>query len=379
MHVDDNQLIANDPDYAMPVLGADGSLETAGAVALRESLKRGSSMGVSELLSSMDSEGMNQALRGAGFRVPATASEQLNGAIRGELNKALALKTDGFGLSSKRDENTMRNETRQKRSEPDADADFSPSEFSGDMNADAARVIQRILRSSRVSVELLGPASAGARGSLLLIAGQGLEQGIQGFGFDGLEGKYQVPLTMNELLELHCDAAQAVAEESARAGLAEWASGAKVAPLSEFVPDSVQKHLHGKLSLASAEAVVQAIEGGAVAQRAREVGAHTFTALLTAQGLDVNAKTIAQLAEDMGLALQEPDRARGKYFGPVVGEDHKASLVKVTRSDAMALPFAALSPGQERPKVGEAVSMAFKAGVLSVNVATQVGRSSVDR
>lgn len=383
MHVEDNQLFADIPDHAMPVFSADGALESAGAVALRASLRRGSSMGVSDLLSSMDSAGVNQTLRGAGFQVPASAAEQpraqVIATIRSDLNKALALKTDGFGLSSGRELDNVRNEWVHEASQADADTDFADSEFSGDMSADAARVIQRIMGASSVTVELLGPATAGSRGSLLLIAGQGLEKGIQGFSFDGIEGKYKVKLSMNELLELHCDAAQAVALESARAGLAEWASGTKLAPLSEFLPDSVQKHLHGKVSLASAEAIVGAIENGAVAQRARDVGEQTFKALLTAQGLDVHAKTIEQQAEDVGLVLQDPDYVRGQYFGPVVGEDHKASLVKVTRSDALALPFAALSPGQERPKLGEAVSMAYEAGALTVNVAKHVGRSSVDR
>ena len=211
------------------------------------------------------------------------------------------------------------------------------------------------------------------------VAGQGLEKGKQGFGFDGLPGKYLVDCGMHEIAELHTAAAVAVAQESVRTGLAQWAAGQKVSNISPLVPDGIQQRLTGSLSLTAAQGIVSTVESGALDRRSAETGAMIFASLLNAQGLDLNAKTVLEHAVDQGLQLREPDRERGRYFGVVVAEDHKAQLVKVTRKDAVALAFADVDKGQDKPKIGEAVYMAFKAGTLKVTVAKQVTRESVDR
>lgn len=368
-------------DYAVAVMDAEGGWSSAGSVALRDALRRRSAPGVTDLLMSMDPASMQRSLVEAGFTIPPSLverdREEVFAAVREDLKAALAKGVDGYGRSS--DPVAAKGNTAkpQQRTGVSVPMGFSEKDFAG--NFAAAQVIQSVMRNASVSVELLGPAKPGQRSAMQFIAGQALEKGVQGFAFDGVAGKYEVPLSMHDLVGLHGDAAQAVAEESVRAGLGQWAAGSKVVSLSDWVPDSTQRLLQGTISVASAQAIVQSLDGGVVAERAREVGAHTFTSLLNAQGLDIDAKTIADQAQEMGLAIQEPDRMRGKYFGPVVGVDHRACLVKFTRTEALELPFKALAAGQEPPKVGEAVSMAFKAGALSVAMARPLAREGSNR
>ncbi len=368
-------------DYSVPVMEADDSWASSGSVALRDALYRGSGPSVTELLMSMDTVALQRSLVEAGFDVPPSLMErdrdEIFATVRDDLRAALAIGVDGFGLSRAGTNEPLGSPKPVVAARTSRPVRVSAGEGNGRL--EAANLIQAVMRSSSVGVELLGPAVAGSRGSMQFVAGQALEKGLQGFAFDGIPGKYAVSLNMQELVDLHSDAAQAVAEESARTGLGQWAAGSRVTALSELVPDSIHRLLHGSLSVTSAQTVVDAIEGGSISRRAREVGAHTFTALLSAQGLDVNAKTIADQAQDLGLVIQEPDRSRGKYFGPVVGSDHRACLLKITREDAMELPFKELPAGQVHPKLGEFVSMAFKTGVLSVSVAKPLARDGSSR
>ena len=368
-------------DYSMPVVGVDGSLGSVGGKALRDSLKRGSVAGVMDLLKSMNAQGVVQSLREAGFAVAPELAVRGKSAIfagvQSDLSAAIDLPGDGFDLSESR---LLKGAVAQKpfaakvnptllvRDKPLA----VPVDFPGD--ADAAAVIQRVMRSSAVAVSLLGVATPGLRGSLLLVAGQALKKGIQGFGFDGIEGKYQVPLSMSEVLELHKDAARAVAQDSTRVGLGSWAAGEKVNGLDSWVPDSVQRLLHGSVTLESAQALVQAIESGMVGLHASAIGEHEFTGLLAAQGLDTNAPPLAEQAEAMGFVIQPVDRDRSQYFGMVLALDYRAALVKTSRVNAIELPFVDLPEGHNRPKMGDSLRLSYKNGELSIAVAERSGR-----
>lgn len=389
------------PDYSMPAMTPDGVWGTAGGVALRDALKRGSADGMMELIRSMDARGFASALREAGFAVEKSTIERGRSAVftsvKSDLSSALSLGVDGFGLANSRSlASSVTMMAADGAVEPVAPAfaakektdvaaqdmsnvalQFDPREFAGDVAA--ARAVQGVLRSDTVAVELLGNAAPAERGALLMVAGQALKQGIQGFGFDGLPGKYQVAFGMSELVDLHREAAQAVAVESVTASLTGWAAGKKVKGLDEWVPDSVQRLLYGSVSLEAAQAVVQAVETGSIARHAGQIGLHDFTGLLAGQGLDVNAKTVNEQAREFGWSIQEPDRMRGQYFGPVVAVDHRASLVKFTRMDVLELPFTELATGQNRPKMGDSVRMDFKNGALTVNVAARPGREGAAR
>lgn len=381
MGVSEIQQLSELPDYLMPSPGADGIWGSVGGIALRDSLSRGSVDGVMDLLRSMNTDGLAKALREAGFLVNESEILQGRGAVfasvQSDLEAALRSRMDGFTVRITRDQLGLANEPRREtfaakpNPAPYVEPEFFAGEFDGDKHA--AFMIEGVLRSHSINVDLLGECEVSDRNSLLLVAGQALKKGIHGFGFDGLSGKYQVPLSMAAIVELHRGAAQAVATESARAGLAAWAVGDKVTDLSDLVPDSLQRLLHSSLSLAGAQVIVNVIEGGGVARHAGEIGVHRITSLLAAQGLDVNAPTVHEKAAELGLTVKEPDRMRGQYFGTVVAQDHRASLVKFTRSDAIELAFADLAVGQKRPKMGDALRLGFRAGALTVSQAERPG------
>jgi hypothetical protein len=369
--------------YLTPVPGKDGMWGSAGGLALRDSLARGSAAGVMDLIKSMDVHGVAIALREAGFDVDHQSIQggraTVFASVKADLEEALEARVNGFELQSWR--------TRSRSGANDLafgekgihsdELTFKANEFDGDVQA--ARAIQRVMRAGNIYVDVLGEQMHTERASLRLIAGQGLKQGVQGFGFDGLPGKYQVPLSLVDVVDLHREAAQSVAIDSARAGLAAWAAGEKVSELSDWVPDSVQRLLHGTVSLAAAQAVVQAIDGGSIARHASEIGAHSITGLLGAQGLDVNAPTIAEQAEELGLKVKDPERTRGQYFGTVVAIDHRAALVKYTRTEAIELPFAALSKAQDKPAMGEALRVSFKNGAMNVGSPARQAHKTVSR
>lgn len=363
-------------DYLAPAVGVDGAWGSVGGIALCESLSRGSIAGAMDLLDAMDAKAAAGVLSEAGFAVSADmvdrGREAVVGSVRGDLEKAAALRVNGFGLADAR--GRERNSFAAKEF---ISRDLSAGGFAGDR--DAAAVIQRVMRRSKVSVDLVGDAVPGERGLLALVAGQALRDGVQGFGFDGIEGKYQLALSMAEVLDLHRDAAALVAEQSARSGLGAWVVGASVKDVSEWVPDSVQRLLHGSVSLAAVSLVVQAVEGGAIGQHASDIGAHKFTRLLADLGFDINAKTVVEQAEDQGLDVVEVNRERGLYAGAVVGLDHRASLVKFNRSEVVVLAFADLADGQARPVLGDMVRMKFSKGELTVTSAERSVREGVGR
>lgn len=354
------------PGYMTPFLGLDGVWWTAGALAIRESLSLGSFDGVMDILDAMTTIELTSVLREVGFYIPPEAIDNdravvLN-AVMPDILDAINLKADGYELYKLRGA---------------AKADLGTG--MGHDSFDAIDSIRTMLRSNSIEVHLLGDIPAGDRASLLFVAGQALHKGLQGFGFDGIEGKYLVPLSMAEVADLHRDAACAVAEESARAALATWANGAKINDLSELVPDSVQRLLYGSLSVSTVSAVVNAIENGLVGRHAGDIGAHTFNRLLKEQGYDVHAATVDMQARELGLVLVEPDTSRGQYVGSVVGSDHRAVLIKFARDKSIELPFKEIPNDQPRPNLGDTVRMKFKAGDLTVSMAERTGREGIGR
>lgn len=360
-------------NFLTPSLGLDGEWRSSGSLALQESLRLGSAAGVLEILGKMDARTTAACLREVGIYVPDDAVARGHDAILAEvqpdINAAIAAQIDGFGLARK----------RMPRQQALVAAKPVIEELNGTGFANAAQAIQRLMRVEHIDVQMFGQAKASERPSLLFVAGQALQKQVQGFAFEGIDGKYDVPISMPEMLDLHREAARAVGEESARTALGVWVTGGKVGPISEWVPDSVQKLLYGSVSVDSASSLVEAIKGGMVGRNAAAFGIHGFTALLAGQGLDVNAKTVAMQAADLGLDIVEPDRQRGQYVGPMVGSDHRAALVKFNRKSVLELPFAELAEGQEKPNVGDRIRMGFKNGALTVSVAPSVERTGMDR
>lgn len=364
------------PDYLTPGLGSTGVWGSAGGMAMSESLRRGSLAGVMDLLESMDASGVASALREAGFNVPNTAihlgRDAVFESVQRDLIEAIDLRVDGFELEEVRAERISTTRTAGLNSV----SSFAAKPVKIESALDA---IQNVMTSTSIVVDLFGDVLPGGRNSLVFVAGQALDRQIQGFGFDGIEGKYEVPLSMSDVAQLHRDASRSVAEESARTAIGEWASGNRVSEVSDWVPDSIQRLLHGSISVEAATALVNAVDGGMIGRHAGEIGAHRFMTVMQAHGYNVNAPTVEQQAAELGLSLVEPDTERGQYVGPLVGEDHRAGLVKYARTKAIELPFKDLADDQSRPSIGDTVRMKFKAGDLTVSVSERLGRESVER
>lgn len=243
----------------------------------------------------------------------------------------------------------------------------------------ALSAIQSVLSSDLVQITLLGDEVPDERSSLLFVAGSALQKGLQGFGFDGIPGKYVVSLSMAEVAALHKSAVREVALESARSALGVWANGGKVSHVSEWVPDSVQRLLHGSLSMVTASAVVNAIEGGMVGKHAAEFGEHSFARLLAEMGFNVKADTIDVQAKGLGLDMVSPNTDRGQYVGSVVGIDHRSALIKFARDKGIGLPFNALGDEQDRPVIGDTVRMKYKADKLVVSMAERTRHEGIGR
>ncbi len=347
---------------------------TPAVEALQKAFGARDANGVMSVLKSLNAAGVASVLTQAGFDIPPNVVESgsrafIFDAVKKDLGEALARGVDGFGLNGLRTESVAigpASEAAVGFAAKEGGVSFRPDEFDG--NFEAAQVIQSLMRSSRVQVELMGGASPVERSSLLMLAGQALKKGVQGFGVEGIEGKYGVPLSLGDLASVYRQSAVAVAQESARTGLARWAAGGPAGTLDEWVPESAQRLMVGSLTVDAAHAVVASLDSRSFETHAAQIGEHGYVSLFQAQGIDVHAPTIAQQASSLGLVIHEPNRDKGQYFGSVMGLDHRASLVRVARSEALELANKDLPAGQRRPALGDSVHMAFKGGVLSASV-----------
>jgi len=361
--IGEHLVLSADPGFNFPCMGNTGNWESAGSIAVRESLCLGSIDGVMDILGSMDARDIAGTLREAGFDISDGIAEKgrdaLLASVQEDLERAAEMRVDGYGLE-------YAPKSFAAKEIDEVVMAFSPQDYVGDYLA--AQSIQSVLSAKTVKVDLLGVASPGERGSLLFVAGQAMDKDLQGFGYEGIAGKYEVPLSMSDVVELHRDAACLIAEESARKAITSWANGERVGEISELVPDSVQRLMHGSLSVAAVISVVNSIESGMVGRHAGDMGAHHYERLLKEQGYDLNAPTVDQQADQLGLVVITPDTRRGQYVGPVVGIDHRATIIKFAREKAVELPFDALEKDHSKPKLGDTVRMKFNAGILTVNV-----------
>lgn len=354
--------LAEGASYLRPTR-SEGVWASAGAHALRQALVQRSPRGVMDLLKGMGANGMVQVLLESGFKVDGQVAPQGRAAVyesvKRDLETALRNGVDGHGLRS----------VERAASRGAGKAEAASNAMSATTTPRKARnvvdVIQDVLRSPTVDVHPLGDARVSERASLQMVAAQALQKGVLGFGFDGLPGKFTVPAPMREVAALHKTATAAVAVESARSALVTWAGGAKVTGLSEWVPDSTQRLLHGPVSKDAAEVVISSLSSGTIARHAAAIGEHGIAALLSAKGLDLESQTVQEQAAEHGLSLKSPDRNRGNYYGAVMAQDHRASLVRINPREAIELPFSQ-TPGW-KPKLGEQVRLVFKAGAVSVS------------
>lgn len=354
MQMSEAKLLAQKPTYLSITKGNDGVWSSAGAHAMRAALKEQSAKGVMDLLKPMDAQGMAHVFREVGFNVDSSLISKGRKAVFDSIKLDLQKALRGPNVVAQ----------RQPEQGPMAE---KPRKTAGAVQRSSQsplQMIQDVLRSPNIEVSTFGDTPMPQRGSLQMVAGQALEKGILGFGFDGMSGKYMVPSPMREIVELHKEAARSVATLSTKAALNSWSQEQKPAPIHDFVPDSIQRLLQGGLSLEAAEVVVGALESGSIANHAQEIGDVAISNLLAERGLDVDAPTIQMQAQELGLSFKSMDTDRGMYFGAVVAQDHRASLIKVNKNEVIELTHQQSSLG--KPRVGEQLRIEFKAGALSV-------------
>ena len=351
MQMSDAKFLAQKPTYLSITKGRDGVWASAGAHALRVALKDKSSHRVMDLLRPMDAYGMAQVFREVGFSVDSATAAKGRSAVfesvRSDLQKAL----HGPAKAS------------QQQAAAKAPATVNPSIRRTTQSP--LEIIQGVLRSPNVVVSTFGDTPMPHRASLQMVASQALEKGLLGFGFDGIPGKYMVAASMKEVVELYKEAAKSVATLSTKAALQYWSREKKGAAIHEFVPASIQRLLQGSLSFEAAQIVLGALDSGSISTHAEEIADVGISNLLAARGLDVDAPTIQMQAEEMGLRFKRLDMNRGIYFGPVVGQDHRASIIKVNKDEVIELSHQQLPTG--KPRVGVQLRIEMKAGALSVS------------
>lgn len=367
MQMSEAKPLAQQPAYLSVTKSGDGVWSSAGALALRTALQEKSPKSVMDLLQPMDAKGMAQVFREVGFKVESNTISKGRNAVFESVKPALqqALRTPAKRIE-RVDEQTSAPANLQKKS-----AKAYRQQAQGPM-----AIVERVLRSPNVIVSTFGDVPMSHRGALQMVAAQALEKGIVGFGFDGIPGKYMVDAPMADVVELHKEAARNVATLSAKSALHDWSRAQKGAVIHDLVPDSIQRLLQGGLSLDAAQVIAQAIDSGSIANHAQEISEMSISNLLAAQGLDVDAPTIQVQADELGLSFKEVDQERGMYFGMVVAQDHRASLVKVNKNEVIELTHKQSPLGKVR--VGEQLRIEYKAGELNVSSRSQE-RQSIDR
>jgi hypothetical protein len=328
------------------------------------------------ILSELDAPSMVQVLAETGFRTPGAGSsrEEVFRAVRPALEQALREGRDGWAVGS------VGPSQAPRQSAPPAAPVMQAASRPGTHSGAARETIASVFRSAEVAVAPLGGAPLEMRGSLQMIAAQGLQHETVAFGFDDIPGRFNLPATLHDVARLHEAAAAAAAIESTRANLVAWASGERVGvrEMSEWIPDSVQRLLQGSVSVEAAELLVGSVRNGAIEKHARNLGGSMVGELLASQGVDLTAPTVAQQAERLELRVKVPDLQRGQYFGDVVAIDHRASMVRVSREECVELPHKALGL-ERRPQLGDQLHLSYKAGALSVNWASRLGRAEPTR
>jgi hypothetical protein len=363
-------------DMRVPFMDpATGVWISAAGLHLKHGLHAGDNEQVMNLLGAMDAQEMGIALSEAGFGSPKGIDELNNESIleemRYDLADACALKADGFQLSDMRRVNLTR---RPLKAFAAKDLDVGiPEDYPGDI--EAVKGIQTVLNVGKIAVSLLGDSPYEKRASLLFVAAQALGQNRQGFAFDGIPGKFAVPLSMPEIVNLNRHAVETVAVESVRSAITNWVDGKKTNEVSDWVPDSIRNVFRSSLSVGNVSAIVSAIDSGTIAKYAGSIGENAFGRLLLEQGIDVNAPTVQTLAERQGLKIVEPDTERGQYVGVVAGADHRACIIKYARDKSIEIPFNQLSEDTAKPRLGDTVRLRYKAGEMTVGVAERAANA----
>lgn len=345
-------------DEALPVW-LDGSWGKAETRVFVTHLKRGELSEAMEVVGSLSNDGARAVLCEAGFVPQALGGRQaMLESVQYDLIRAARGKMTGVELRAA--EGAARPVERAERVFP---GDLAAPAFSR-----ALGMLQNVLSAQEVEVGVAGVSELGNRTSLQFIAGQAVERGISGFAIDGIDGKFRLPDSVHlaDLRNVYGAAGAAVALAEVKAAFAGWAAGKMASHVSDLVAEPVVKVLRNTASVAGAEMLRGALTDGTIAEFGSATGIRLAGQVLAKQGVRIDAPPVEETIADNELRVITPDTKRGQYVGPVVLQDHRASVIKCGRNGAVVVAHKAM--GGTKPKKGDMLVVKFKADQMEVNV-----------
>lgn len=233
----------------------------------------------------------------------------------------------------------------------------------------AAAAVQGVLSAAGVAVSTAGEASLPDRNALLCVAAQAVEKRVVGFGVDGLDGKYVLDASLQDVHALYQAAGGVLAEQSVRGLMGNWAAQQPlVGPVPAVVDDKVRRGLNGPVSMEMAQTVMAALQDGSLYRSGAREAETVFAVALKDKGIDIRAPSLEAQAREFGLTVMPPDRERGLYVGRVMAQDHSASVVKSTRTEAIILRHAEVD---QKLAINDSVRVQFDNGAVSVTMTGQ--------
>lgn len=312
-------------------------------------LKQGELSNALEVLGSMSNEGARAVLCEAGFAPRATGSRHaMLESVQTDLIHAAQEKLTGHELRAK----TGR--------PPVSPVQSFPGSLTAPSFESAVKALQNVLSAAEVEVGVAGSSALDARAALLFIGAQAIERGVSGFGIEGINGKFQLPdsVDLEGLRALYGASAAALAENEVRGVLPQWANGRSPVRLSDFVPESAARVIRSPASVDGALAVRNALEDGSIREFAAVQGVRMAGQVLREQGVDLLAPPVERQVEEAGLRLVAP-AGRGLYVGPVVAQDHRASAIKSSRDAALVIAHKNFPKEVGKPMLGDSVNVKF--------------------
>lgn len=355
-------------DEALPVLR--GIWERPEGYLFARHLKCGELMAALEVLGSLSNNAARTVLVQCGFEPQATGGRRgMLESVQGDLVRAAQLKVTGIELREIDAE-----QGRQGVKDAAAPAMVFPDAMIAPSFTRALGVIQMVMAAPSVEVGVAGAAELSSRGSLLFVGGQAIERGVSGFGIEGVDGKFRLPdsVELAGLRVLYGAAGAAIAEAEVKGLLPRWAAEKGMPRMSDLVSENVAKILRGAVSVDGAEAIWAALQDGSVREYGAQLGEKLAGQVLAKQGVRLDAAPLEQVIESEGLTLITA--TRGQYVGPVVLNDHRASVVKASRDSAIIVPHKCLPEGVEPPKRGDSMLVKFVSGQMRVAVSPGVSR-----
>lgn len=347
-------------DGALPVLHGT-AWGRAEALVFSRHLKLGNLGDALEMLGSLNNNGARSVLVQAGFTPRATGGRRaMLESVQNDLIRAARGKMTGVELRQMDEAPGQNIPAAKKVVFPEAAVATSFQR--------AVAALQGVLSAEEVEIGVAGPDGLDGRQALLFIGGQAIERGVSGFAIEGVAGKFQLPESVDlpGLRAIYGAAGASLAEHEVRSVFPKWAAEKGVPRLSDLVHESTVTLLHGAVSVSHAEDIRTALDNGAVAEFGATQGIKLAGQTLEQQGVRIDAPPLEQLIAESGMRIV--NASRGQFVGPVVAQDHRASVVKASRDTAIVVRHKDLPAGVPKPEKGDAMLVKFSGGQMMVNV-----------